>query len=356
MSVSCDVFLRHRTRVFRGVPDRNGGERHAVSLRLLADDGDRSLREVALERGLDRRRSCRARLGLVDLRGDSRERALEVPEGVGAHALYLRLFLEDAGERIAERPRAGHLHVSVAVFFPGAELRAHGNAVPAADALGNGADAAAELPERGFHVLYELRLGERNLGKVDEVRAVVWPHSGERRRGGEKARVAAHDYVDLHAAKRPVVQVVAADRARDEPCRRPEAGRVVAGAQIVVDRLRDVVDDERISLFLGLFRDDARGVRGVVAADVEEVADVQLPERLEDGAAVRGVRLPAAAAERGRRGFGDGLELFRGRFPEVDVVVSEDPEYAVARAEYSADLRRLAGLEHCADERLVDYH
>ena len=290
------VLLRHRTRVLRRVLNRHRRKRHAVLLRLFADNRNRALREHALKRRLYRRRACCAALGLVDLRGNPREGALEIAKCVGADALHLRLLLEDASKRIAKRASSRHLHISMAVLLAGAKLCANRNAVLAADSLGYGADAAAELLERRFDVLYELRLAKRDLGEIDEVRAVVGTDAGKRRRRGKKAGVAAHYDVDLDAAKSPVVEVVAANRARDEPSRRAEAGSVVARAQVVVDRLRDVVDDKRIALLLGLLGDDARGVCGIVAADVEEVSDVQLPKRLENSAAVGGIRFLAAAA------------------------------------------------------------
>ena len=166
----------------------------------------------------------------------------------------------------------------------------------------------------------------------------------------------SHDDVDLHAAERAVVEVVALDRARDETRRRAEARRVVAAAQVVVDRLRDVVDDERIVRLLGLLRHDARGVGGIVAADVEEVADVARAERLEDGLAVVGRRFLSAAAERARRRFGDRLQLPDRGLAQVDVVIPENAEDAVPRAEDPADLRGLPRLEDRAHERLVDHH
>ena len=200
------------------------------------------------------------------------------------------------------------------------------------------------------------------------MRAVAPVLAGERGGGREEAGVAAHDDVDLHAAEGAVVEVVALEGARDEARGGAEARRVVAAAQVVVDRLRDVVGDERVALLLRLLGDDARGVRGVVAADVEEPAhlealelleDIQLLERLEDLAAVVRRRLEAAGPERGTRRLGDGAQLLLVDLAEVHVVAAEDAGDAVARAEDLADLRARglrARREHRAHEGLVDDH
>ena len=82
----------------------------------------------------------------------------------------------------------------------------------------------------------------------------------------------------------------------------------------------------------GLLVDDVRGLGGVVAADVEEVADVVLLQDLEDLRAVFRRRLLADGAERGGRGVRDGLERLRALLAEVDEVLVEDALDAVERA------------------------
>ena len=189
------------------------------------------------------------------------------------------MLLEVFREVVAEGARAAHLHVAVAVLLAAGELRADGDARLVADALRDGDDAASELLHGGLDVRDEAVEGERTLRQVDEVRAVVPAHAREGRGGGEEARVAAHDDVDLHAAERAVVEVVALEGACDEAGGGTEARRVVAAAQVVVDCLGDVVADERVAVPLRLLRDDARGVRRVVAADVEEETHLEALER-----------------------------------------------------------------------------
>ena len=237
------------------------------------------------------------------------------------------------------------------------ELRGDERALRVADALGHRHDAAAELRDARLDVRREARDRERALGKVHEVRAVVRPLARERGGRREEARVAPHHDVDLHAAERAVVEVVAAEGARDETRGRAVAGRVVVHQEVAVDRLRNVDDLQRRSGRGGALGDDARGVGGVVAADVEEVADAAREERGEDPVAVLLGGLVAAGAERGGRRRGDRLELRRRETAQVEEVALEDAVDAVAGAEDAAHggtggLRR----EDDAGERLVDDH
>ena len=226
-----------------------------------------------------------------------------------------------------------------------------------ADALGHRHDATAEFGDARLDVRGEARQRKRTLGQVNQVRAVVRPGARERGGGREEARVAAHHDVDLHAAERAVVQIVAPEGARDEARRGAVAGRVVARAQVAVDRLGDVHDLQRRARRGGALGDDARGVRRIVAADVEKVADAAREQRRENRVAILGRGFVPAGAERGRRRGGDFLELRRADAAQVDEVALQHAVDAVARAEYAAD-RGAGGPrgEDDARERLVDDH
>ena len=191
------------------------------------------------------------------------------------------------------------------------------------------------------------------------MRTIIRPFARKSARRREKTRVATHDDIDFHPAERPIVEVVALDGARDKARSRTEARCMVAAPEIVIDRLRDVPADKRISLLLRLIRDDARGISGVVAADIVEIADIQLLERLEDLAAVVRRRFQPAAAE--RRGWrrGNRLELLRAHLAEVDVIPLQDAGDAVPRAENLIDRLRSLLCEcrrNRAPKRLVDHH
>ncbi len=76
---------------------------------------------------------------------------------------------------------------------------------------------------------------EGALRDVDEMRAVVGEFLAERRGGGQKARVPAHDDGDIHPGESPIVEIGAGERLRHPARRRGKAGRVVVDHQIVVD-------------------------------------------------------------------------------------------------------------------------
>ena len=181
------------------------------------------------------------------------------------------------------------------------------------NALGDGDDAAAVLLVDRLHVGEELVDDEGALGQVDQMRAVVRVLARERRGGGEEAGVAAHDDGAIDALQRGVVEIGAHEGLRDEARRRGKARRVVEADEIVVDRLGDVDRAQRMAGLLRLLGDDAHGVRGIVAADVEEGVDFVRLEDLEDLLAILEVGLVARRAERrgGRRR--DRLEI-GGRF------------------------------------------
>ena len=134
---------------------------------------------------------------------------------------------------------------------------------------------------------------------------------------------------------------------------------MVVDHEVVVDGLGDVEAAEFVVGFVGEFVDDAAGVRGIVAADIEKVADVVLLAGIQDALAVVGVGLVAGGTE-GRRGrVGDLVEALGGHVGEVVEVVLGEALDAVAHAEDLLDCASLpsAGFSEAlddADEGLVD--
>ena len=84
--------------------------------------------------------------------------------------------------------------------------------------------------------------------------------------------------------------------------------------------------------FFASSRDDADGVGGIVAADVEERVDRVRLENLEDLLAIFEIGLVARRAERGGRRGGDGLEIGDRLLPEIDEIVVDDAADAMQRA------------------------
>ena len=215
--------------------------------------------------------------------------------------------------------------------------------------------AAAVLGVGRLHVGEELVDDEGALRQVDQVRAVAGELARQRRGGGEEAGVAAHDHRAIDARQRGVVEVGAGEGLGDEARRRRIAGRMVEADEVVVDRLRDM---DRADLFAGLgrlFRDDAHGVGGVVAADVAERVDLVRLQHLEDFLAVLDVGLVAGRAERGGRRGGDGFEIGGGLLGQVDEVFFDDAAHAAHRAVDARDVGKAPRLERHASQRLVDH-
>ena len=170
-----------------------------------------------------------------------------------------------------------------------------------------------------------------------------------------------HHHIDLDAAEARIVQRIPHMGERHEARGGGKARRVVVLQEIVVDRLGHMEAAQLVAGGGRLLAHDAAGVGGIVAADIEEIADVGLAAALEDLLAIGLVRLVAGGAERGGRRGGDALEPVGGEGGEVDEAVAsrpDQPAHAMAHAEDALDLAarpepRLQALDD-ADERLVD--
>ena len=195
---------------------------------------------------------------------------------------------------------------------------------------------------------------ESALGQVDQVRAIVWPRAQRSRRGRQEAGMPAHHDTHVDAGQRRVVQVRAGKSLRHETRGAGEARRVVVQHQVVVDRLRHMHAGQPITRQMSLLRNDAHGVRRIVATDVEEVADAVRAQHLEDRLAVGGVGLVTGRAEGRRRCGGDGFQVGPCLLCQVDKVLIDDAAHAVPRAVHGEPARQALRAQHDADQRLVD--
>ena len=188
------------------------------------------------------------------------------------------------------------------------------------DALRHGDDDAGLFRLHAGDLFHKAVHVERDLGQADHVHALAVLGAGQGGGRGQPAGVAAHDLDDgdiVGAVDRGVADELFHDDA-DVLGRAAVAGGMVCDHQVVVDRFghahkADVAAD--IGAVLGQFAD---GVHAVVAADVEEVADIQLLEDLEqlfvDGLALVAVpvgQLVAAGAEIARRRALEQLNVHR---------------------------------------------
>ena len=332
-------------------------------------DGDGTV-HVSFAGRLDGVAPDQARLARVGLARETGERTLEVSERVAAHAADVHRFLDacrqvirqDAGARELMVPEGVLLRLAEDVFLVVLEcleesLAGDGGpevALRIADAFADGDDAPAELLDRLADVGGELLDGERRLGQVDKMRPVAVLAACQHGRGGEPAGVAAHDDVHLDAGDAAVVEVVAADRAGDEPRGAAEARRVVVLHEVVVNRLRDVEDPQFVVLPRRRLVDEVGGQGRIVPADVEKVPDTVFLELFEQALAILGFGLVTDAAEGRPRRLRDRLQALRGHLEEVQKVVGEDPLDPVPRAQQGRNLLVAASLLDDAGEGLVD--
>jgi len=129
---------------------------------------------------------------------------------------------------------------------------------------------------------------------------------------------------------------------------------VVVVLEIVVNGLRHMERPQFVAVLAAHLVDDAAGVGAVVAADVEEVADVLLLERREDAFAILRVRFVTAGAERRGRRAGDAVQFRLRKVLQLDVVVLDDAGDTVDAAEDFLDARLASKRLDDADERLID--
>ncbi len=187
------------------------------------------------------------------------------------------------------------------------------------------------------------------------MRAVVRILARERGGRRQETRVAAHHHGAVDAVQRDVVEIYAGEGLDDEPRRRRISGHVIEADEVVVDRLGDVDRPERMTALPGLVGDNAHGVGGIVAADIEERVDRVRLQDLEDLLAVLEVGLVAGRAERGGGSRGDRFKVADRFLAEIDEVVVDDASHAMQRAVDFRDARKAAGLERDADQGLVDH-
>ena len=159
-----------------------------------------------------------------------RPAALDIAEGVGAHpgrlaARRRKPRLDEIGKPVAERARAGKLHIAVGIDLASAahQLRPDLLAGLVADAFAHRDLAAPELGVDRLDIGEEGFRRERHLGEIDEMRrrpvrwigAIARRPASERGGGGEEAGVPPHDHVDLDAAEARIVERVPHQRERD---------------------------------------------------------------------------------------------------------------------------------------------
>ena len=129
----------------------------------------------------------------------------------------------------------------------------------------------------------------------------------------------------------------------------------ISSRKIVIDGLRDVDGPQFVTFPAGVFVDDPHGIGGIVAADVEEIADVVFPEYLKNPLAICRVRFVAGGTQRRRRGLGNPFEIVGSRLGQIDEGFGDDAAHPVARAPDPGHFREPPRFQHRADQALIDH-
>lgn len=165
----------------------------------------------------------------------------------------------------------------------------------------------------------------------------------------------AHDDRQVDPREGIVVEVGANKGLGHEARCRGEARRVVVLHQVIVDRLRDVHAAHRVVGLARLLADDPYRVRGVVAADIEEVGDLVGLQDLEDLLAVVEVRLVPRGAQGGRGRLRNHLQVVGGLLGQVQELLVDDPADPMEGPVYQLDIGELPGFQDRAHHGLIDY-
>ena len=290
--------------------------------------------------------------GLLDIGLGRQVGTAPLEEGeLDAPDLGAGLLLDYLGQQGGQ---AAQLGVAEAVGGRGLGLGDEG-AVGVVDALGDGHHAVALLLVDALHVGQELIHVEVHLGQVHQIGAGA-VGGGQGGGASQPAGVAAHDLddadhagvihsgilIDLHAAGGNILGGGG------------EAGAVVGSKQVVVDGLGHAHHAALIADLLHVLADLVAGVHRVVAAVVEEVADVILLEDLQNPLVVGVIHIrvrhlvPAGAQGRGG-GVLQQFQLCRVLLAHIKQPVVQNALDAVLRAQDAGD----AGVLQCRGDDAV---
>ena len=187
-------------------------------------------------------------------------------------------------------------------------------------------------------------------GKQDDVRRLVGALARKPAGGGDPAGMAAHDFHDEHFGRslghRGDVERRFARGHRDVLRHGAEARAAIRVRQVVVDGLRHADADHLVAELIADLGHLVSGVHRVVAAVVEEVADVVRLEYFDEALVLGAIllealELVARGPECARRRVSQSFDSGAGFLAAVDEVFGERADDAVAARIYLVDELRL---------------
>ena len=173
--------------------------------------------------------------------------------------------------------------------------------------------------------------------------------------GGDPAGVAAHELHHHHMdGQGGGVKGQLQGGHRGIFGRTAEAGAVVRDGQVIINGLGDSDDPQLVAGLAGQLIDLVAGVHGIVAAVVEEVADVELLEALQHRRVVRVGELPPAGAQSGGGGAGQQVQLLLAELTQIHQVPGQNAFCTEPGAVDSFDLLMELGLPDSSQQGAVD--
>ncbi len=205
-------------------------------------------------------------------------------------------------------------------------------------------------------VFTEFFHGERTLRNVNQVRTVIGINPSQGRGRGEEAGMPPHNYVNLHALERAVIEIIAHHGAGHEFGGAAKTGGMVILQQIIIDCLGNMEAVQVVFFIFGFLVNDVHGLGRIVSADIKKIADIVFLQDGKDLTAFLVGRFFADRAEgRGwgkRHRFQGGLALLA----QVNHFFLQHAHDAVQGAVDFFYLLVFPGLNYDANQALIDDH
>ena len=274
--------------------------------------------------------------------------ALEEAE-LNAANLHIQLLLDHIGQHSSQ---AAQLSMAKAISSGGLGLGNKGT-VSVVDTLGDSHHAVALLLVNPLDISHKLIHIEISLRHINEVGAGA-VSSSETSGSSKPTGMTAHDLDDADhtGVIDPGVMINLHAGGGNILGSRSVAGAVVGAEQVVINGLGHAHHTALIANLLHILADLVAGVHRVVAAVIEEIANIVLLEDLQDSLVVRVIHirirhLVAAGAQSRRGGVEQQLQLLCVLLGHIDQAVTENTLDAVfSTIDIGDDIAVQSGTDH----------